>query len=253
MSPKIKLPNNLNKNQPNNQFNLSQSKKSKPKNQSNKHQSSNKHQLLLKSQFNKKSQSKSQSFKPLNQLPKKSQLNKSQLKDKPVSKNQFKVENKDTQEETTELEVNTEVQDNPENKENQESQDNTNQDNPENQEPKAKKVKKVEKEEDTNQTSKDPTTNQRTKLKETILTHLSKENQPWEPSRRKKSDNWKMMDSKLSASQNQKPRKDKKNGTTRLTARKLITTTKPKTDCTSENKNFKILIAYVKSEHSQPD
>lgn len=140
--------------------------------------------MLLKSQFNKKSQFKSQSFKPLNLPPKKFQLNKSQLKDKPVSKNQFKVENKDIQEETTELEVNTEVQDNQENKENQESQDNTNQGNPENQEPKAKKAKKakkvnkVEKEEDTNQTSKDPTTNPRTKLKETILTHLSKENQP---------------------------------------------------------------------------
>jgi hypothetical protein len=46
----------------------------------------------------------------------------------------------------------------------------------------------------------------------------------------------KTTDSQLLESQSQRPRKDKRNGTKRLTEERTTTTTKP-TDCTSKNKN----------------
>lgn len=131
---------------------------------------------------------------------------------------------KDNQEVTTETEVLQEITEDPESTEDQdktEVQEST--ENPENQE-----LREKEKEEDmTTPTSKDQTTNQRIKNKNNkmILTliHLLKENKLPETSKKKKSDNSSMTDSKLLENQNQKPNKDKRNGMRELTEEKLIT------------------------------
>lgn len=242
---KIKLLDNLNKSRPNNLF--KNRFKSRLKRQDKKFNNLlfNKLQLLLKDQFNKKSQPKSQLFKAPNQPLRK--LCKVPPKFQQVSKDLFKLKERlDHQEETTETEIITEVQEKTEAQENSENQERTeaqensesqdNQENPENPENQEEKVNNKVKEEDITKTGKNPTTDQRTKKMGLIRIHLWKENKPSEPSRRKKSDNSKMMDSKLLESQNQKPRRDKENGTRKLTAEKP-TTTNNKTDCTSKNKN----------------
>lgn len=173
------------------------------------------YQLLSKLQLPKKLK------KP--QLSNKLQLNKKLSKQlKKVNKNQLKV--KDNQEVTTETEVvqeTTEDQGSTEDQDKTEVQEST--ENPENQE-----LREKEKEEDmTTPTSKDQTTNQRIKNKNNkmilTLTHLLKENKLPETSKKKKSDNSLMKDSKLLENQNQKPNKDKRNGMRELTEEKLIT------------------------------
>ncbi len=142
------------------------------------------------------------------------------------------TEPEEVQEETTEVQERTEDPNNSESQENQESQENPK--NPDNQEnPGLKDNKNSQKRKDTIiPTNKDPTTSQRIKNKSLnpIQILLLKEKSLWETSKRRKSDNSKMMVSKLSESQNPRPNKDKRNGTKELTEEKFIITTNNKTD-----------------------
>lgn len=211
---KIKLFNQLNK-KLNNQFNQNQFKKLRSRNHNKPNQSLSQNQKLS-NQLNK--------FQLLNKLKKlqlllnKLQLNKKLNKPKKVNKNQSRV--KDNLEVTTETEDQdkTEVQESTEDQEKTEVQENT--------EDQEVKVKKVKEEPTTIKTDKDQTTDQRIKNKNKmtlIQIHHSKENKLPETSEKKKSDNSLMKDSKLLESQNQKPKKDKKNIMKELTEERLIT------------------------------
>lgn len=174
-----------------------------------------------------KSQFKNKKLNKLNQLFKKFQLNKNQLKPNQLNKSQLKEPNKDHQEENTEVQEEdqekTEVQEKTEAQEKTDHQEKTEvQDNPD------LKDKRERREDGIIQTDKDQATSQRIKkqkLNLILILHL-KENQLWEISRRRKSDNSKMMDSKWLESQNQKLNKDKRNGMRELTEEKLIIITK---------------------------
>ena len=209
---KIKLSNQLNK-KLSNQSNQNQFKKLRSRNHNKPNQLLSQNQKLS-NQLNKFQLPNK--LKKLQLLLNKLQLNKKLNKPKKVNKNQLRV--KDSLEVTTE----TEVQDKTEDLENTEDQDKTEVQESINQEVKVKKVR----EEHTIKTDKDQITDQRIKNKNKmtlIQIHHSKENKLPETSEKKKSDNSSMMDSKLLESQNQKPKKDKRNFMKELTEERLIT------------------------------